>query len=129
MNKKLAPVLENITESTAACIITMAQGNILGISLGHWIIASQTGVLAGALASAVIFAARTERRGLVAVLLGLATALVDFLVHPGGFGPLMFEAIVTGVGAGMLSWLAGTGFDACRRRFAAASGANTCGKP
>ena len=33
MNKKLAPVLENITESTAACIITMAQGNILGISL------------------------------------------------------------------------------------------------
>ena len=39
---------------------------------------------------------------------GLVTAVVDYLVHPGMFGSVFTEAIVTGVGAALLSYLIGT---------------------
>ena len=33
MKRKLAPFLENIAESTTACLVTMVQGNLLALSL------------------------------------------------------------------------------------------------
>ncbi len=38
----------------------------------------------------------------------LGLARVDFFVHPGQFGPIAMEAIVTGLGAALLSYLVGT---------------------
>jgi VIT1/CCC1 family predicted Fe2+/Mn2+ transporter len=40
--------------------------------------------------------------------LGALTAIVDYFVHPGMFGPAALEAIVTGLGAALLSYLVGT---------------------
>ena len=48
MKKKLTPIFENVAESTTACLITMVQGNLLALTVSHWLIASQTGVVAGA---------------------------------------------------------------------------------
>ena len=108
MKQKLAPVVENVAESTAACLVTMVQGNILAIGLSHWIIASQTGVVAGLLASAALIVANTDKRWMIALLLGAVTAVVDFFMHPGSFGPVFMEALVTGMGAALLSYIVGS---------------------
>ncbi len=50
MKKKLAPYFEYFAESSTACLVTMVQGNILALGLSHLIIASQTGIVAGAIA-------------------------------------------------------------------------------
>jgi hypothetical protein len=86
----------------------MAQGNLLALSVSHLLIASQTGIIAGAIATAGIFISNTRKRWQVAAILGVATAVVDFYVHPGMFGSAATEAIVTGLAAAMLSFLAGT---------------------
>ncbi len=107
MNKKIAPLIEYFAESTTACLVTMVQGNLLALTMGHLLIASQTGVIAGAIATAGIFVARTSRRWMMSVTLGVTTAVVDFFVHPGMFGSIVTEALVTGVGAAILSYLVG----------------------
>lgn len=107
MKKKLTPVVEQVAESMAACLLTMVQGNLLSIGLSHWIIASQTGVVAGAVTSAAMLATRTDKRRAAAMLLGIVTAVVDFFMHRGSFGPVAMEALVTGAAAALLSWFVG----------------------
>ncbi|MDH3531282.1 MAG: hypothetical protein OEO82_00050 [Gammaproteobacteria bacterium] len=121
MPRKITPFIENIAESGAACLVTMVQGNILALGLSHWLIASQTGLVAGTAAAAAIALTNTDNRLVVAAVLGAATAFVDYLVHPGMFGPIAMEAIVTGVGAALLSYLVGTLIGAYRKRRAAPS--------
>ena len=50
----------------------------------------------------------TRKTWLVAATLGLATAVVDYFVHPGQFGPIFMEAAVTGLGATVLSYIVAT---------------------
>ena len=107
MKDKISPFIENIAESTGACLVTMVQGNLMALTLGHWLIASQTGLVAGTVSSAALLLARTKKRWVIALTLGGVTAFVDFLIHPGMFGPVILEAIVTGVGAAFLSLLVG----------------------
>ncbi|MBT8115333.1 MAG: hypothetical protein KJP04_08125 [Arenicella sp.] len=107
MKKKITPFVENIGEATVACLLTMVQGNILALGLSHWIIASQTGLIAGVLASVALLASSTSNRWLVAVTLGVITAIVDYFMHPGMFGPVFVEAIITGIGAAVLSFIVG----------------------
>jgi hypothetical protein len=104
---KIATLAEGIAESTTACLVTMVQGNVLAITMAHLAIASQTGVIAGVVASIVILFARTRLRWMVSVILGSVTSVVDFFVHPGQFGPVFMEALVTGLAAGVLSFLLG----------------------
>ena len=107
MKGKISPFLENIAESTTACLVTMVQGNLMALTLGHWLIASQTGLVAGTVSSAAILLARTKKRWVISLTLGSVTVVVDFLVHPGMFGPVVLEAAVTGLGAALLSLLVG----------------------
>lgn len=119
MNRKITPFLENIGEATAACLITMAQGNFLAFTLTHWMIASQTGLIAGGVASVTLMLAGTNNRWVIAIVLGVATAVVDLFVHPGMSGTAATEAIVTGVGAAGLSYLVGSLWHYFRRRYVA----------
>ena len=105
MKNKTSLLLENVSESAMACLITMVQGNVLALSLSHLLIAAKTGIIAGAVASAVVLLSKTEKRGVVAAILGIATTVVDFFVHPGMLGPFATEAVVTGAGAAALSYL------------------------
>lgn len=116
MKKKITPFVENIAESGAACLVTMVQGNLLALGLSHWIIASQTGLVAGTAAAAAIVLAKTDNRWIIAGILGLSTAVVDYFIHPGMFGPIAMEAIVTGLGAAVLSYALGTAIRAIRQR-------------
>ncbi|MGI9232073.1 MAG: hypothetical protein ACR2RD_00445 [Woeseiaceae bacterium] len=116
MNKNARPFVENISEATAACLITMVQGNLLALGLSHWLIASQTGLAAGSITAAAILLSRIDKRWLISLLLGVVTAIVDYFVHPGMFGAVATEAIVTGIGAALLSYLVGTVISWIRRR-------------
>jgi hypothetical protein len=99
-----------------ACMLTMVQGNLLALTLTHWFIASQTGLVAGAIASTTVIAARLRRPWLISLTLGVVTIPVDALVHPGKFemGGVN-EAVVTGVGAFALSLAASAAVRALAR--------------
>lgn len=117
MKKKLEPFFENITESGTACLLTMVQGNILLLGLTHWITAAQTGLLAGTAAATAITLAKTESRLIIAIMLGVITAVVDYFIHPGQIGHAPFiEALITGLGAGVLSFIAGSLVASIRER-------------
>ena len=106
--EQVAPFIENISEATVACLITMVQGNVLALGLSHWLIASQTGVVAGAVTAAAILFSGIRRRWIIACVLGVVTAAVDYYIHPGMFGPIAAEALATGIGAALLSLLLGS---------------------
>ena len=105
MKKKLAPLAENIAESGVACLLTMVQGNVLLLGVGHWITASQTGLVAGTSATAAILLAKSDNRLIIAGILGAVTGIVDYFVHPGMIGEARAtEAVITGLGAAALSY-------------------------
>jgi hypothetical protein len=106
--EKVTPFVEYFAEATTACVVTMVQGNFLALTVSHLLIASQTGIVAGAIAAATLYFARADRRWLVSTVLGVITAVVDYFVHPGMFGAVATEAIVTGIAAGVLSYLVGS---------------------
>ncbi len=129
MKKRLAPLAENIAESGAACLLTMVQGNVLLLGLGHWITASQTGLVAGTAATVAILLARSDNRLLIAGILGGVTAIVDYFVHPGMIGEAaVTEAIVTGLGAAALSYGLGTAVLEFRNRQRKKQDADTAGR-
>jgi hypothetical protein len=104
MKIKLAPYAENICESGISCLLTMVQGNVLALTLSHWFVASQTGLLAGAIVGTTVIAARLRQPWVVALVLGTVTTAVDAFVHPANFGVAsLTEAVVTGVGSFILS--------------------------
>ena len=105
--RKTAPLLEYAAEATTACLATMLQGNFLAIGISHLIIASQTGIVAGISTWLILLYAKTDKRWAISMVLGVATAIVDFFVHPGMFGPVALEATITGIGAVALSYLVG----------------------
>jgi homospermidine synthase len=107
-SKKAFFYLENFSEATTACLIAMVQGHLLVLGLSHWIIASQTGIIAATIATAAIVLSNTDKRWLVSLLLGVATAVVDYLVHPGMIDWFVGEAVLTGVGAACLSYTVGS---------------------
>ncbi len=107
MSNKAAPLIEYVSESTVACLVTMVQGNLLALTASHLLIASQTGLVAGTIATVGIFVAKTRNRWLISAGLGVTTGVVDFYVHPGMFGSVVTEAFVTGLAAAILSYLVG----------------------
>jgi len=109
--KRTKTYAESVCESGCACLLTMVHGNFLALTAAHWLTASQTGLIAGTLASSAIIMARLRHPLILSLMLGLVTAVVDFYVHPGHFGTAAAtEAIVTGAGAGALSLLLNLGW-------------------
>jgi hypothetical protein len=89
---------------------------VLLIGLSHWLIASQTGIIAGSLTAIALLITKTTKRWLVALVLGFATACIDFIVHPGMLGSVLTEAVVTGIGAGVISYFIGSSISLWRTR-------------
>ena len=122
MNKKIVPFVEYSAESMTACLVLMVQGNMLALTVTHLLTASQTGIIAGGIAAVGLYFARASRRWIISIVLGMTTAVVDYFVHPGMFGSVVTEALVTGAGAAVLSYLVGSAIRYVRTKKAAASG-------
>ena len=122
MNKKIVPFVEYTAESMTACLVFMVQGNMLALTVTHLLSASQTGIIAGGIAAVGLYFARASRRWVISIALGVITAVVDYFVHPGMFGSVATEALVTGLGAAILSYLVGTAIRYARTKKAVTSG-------
>jgi hypothetical protein len=121
MKIKLAPYAENMCEAGLSCLLTMVQGNVLALTISHWLIASQTGLLAGAIVGTTVIAAKLRRPWVVSLTLGVVTMAVDAAVHPATFdAESLMEAAVTGVGAFVLSLVVNETLQRWRRKRAVA---------
>jgi hypothetical protein len=103
--EKFEIFIRRLSESTPACLMMMVQGNVLALTATHWAKAIQTGAITGTLAVAVSLLGRKdlqENKFVIAGLTGFLTAIADFMTHPTHFGGESTEAIVTGIGAGLL---------------------------
>ncbi|SEJ80934.1 hypothetical protein [Paraburkholderia diazotrophica] len=115
--------IQRLWQPTSACMTCMpgSWGNIL--SLAHWTIALQTGLLTGILAVLLTFTplARlyTQRYG-NALVVGLLTMLGDAYSHPNHYGLPFAEAVITGVMSGLLTLAASYVFEDRARRLRAA---------
>jgi hypothetical protein len=96
---------KRLLESTTSCMMMMTQGNILAITLGHWGKALQVGLIASL---ATVFLIKihkedlTQSKYVMAGIIGIFTAVADLATHPTHFGGVTTEAVVTGIGAGLL---------------------------
>ena len=96
---------KRLGESASSCALIMTQGNVAALSLPHWLVALQTGMIAAiATVADIIYGNKTwtENKYAMAGIIGFFTAVADMFVHPSGFGGPTTEAIVTGIGAGIL---------------------------
>jgi len=105
MIKKLKLLAEKFSEAWTACMLCMVQGDLTVISLNHAITASKTGLIAGiAVVIASYYQRINNKYGLIWAT-GILTAIADLSVHSSHFGPDWAEAVVTGIGAGLLAWV------------------------
>ena len=105
MKEKITILWRRIVEAGSSCLLMMTKGNVLAITLGHWITALKTGFLTGIMAVAVaVFGNQKmqDNKFVVAGITGFLSAIADLCVHPSHFGGPNTEAIVTGIGAGLL---------------------------
>jgi hypothetical protein len=115
--------IKRLWQPTSACMTCMpgSWGNIL--SLAHWTIALQTGLLTGILAVLLTFTplARlySQRYG-NALIVAFLTMLGDAYSHPNHYSVPFAEAIVTGVTSGLLTLAASYIFEDRARRLRAA---------
>ncbi len=117
MKNKLKPYFENTTEAGVACIVTMVQGDLMSLTAAHWFIATQTGLIAGTITATALLLTRIKREWIISVALGVITMIVDYFVHPGMLSRYaIVEAVVTGLGAAALSFIAARVFRLLARR-------------
>jgi len=103
---RLAIFSRHLTQSTLACVTAMTQGDLSAVTLYHWQVAIQTGLLVGLLAVLFSFTKikdwQSTRVGITLVAL-IGTFIADLMVHPTHFGAVWTEALVTGLGAAALA--------------------------
>ena len=103
--KHLNIFLKRLSESTTSCMVMMTQGNLLAITLGHWGNALQVGAIASISTLAVVIYGNkdwSDNKFAMVGVIGFFTAVADMMTHPTHFGGPSTEAIVTGIGAGLL---------------------------
>jgi hypothetical protein len=106
--------LKRLSESGLSCALVMTQGNPAALSLDHWMVALSTGwIAATATVFLILFKCEDwlEDKWKMAGTIGFFTAVSDMLMHPSGFGGPATEAIVTGIGAGLLCFVMGKVYD------------------
>ena len=94
------------SEAWTACLMMMVQGDLSVVTLHHAFTAAKTGTLAGlgVLIVALIQPVKPNKFA-IAWVTGLLTMCADVIIHPTHFGEWWAEAILTGVGAGLLALL------------------------
>ena len=100
---RLRKTAETFGQAWTACLLTMVQGDITVLTLGHAITAAKTGTLTAIAFFVCSFFTRLNNQWVNAMVVGLLTAIADILIHPTHFGTQWTEGVVTGIGAGILA--------------------------
>jgi hypothetical protein len=93
-------------EAGALCLLLMVQGNVLGLTAAHFVIAGKTGVLAVLPALGLSFtgyAHHLVNRWTSSAFLGICTFVADSFVHASHYPGEYTEAALTGIGAFLFS--------------------------
>jgi len=93
-------------EAGAVCLVLMVGGSLGGATLGHFLIASKTGLLAVFPALGITltpYARHLANRWVSSVLLGVCAFLADAVIHASHYPGEYTEAALTGAGAFVLS--------------------------
>jgi hypothetical protein len=109
LKRKLAVFSRQLTQATAACMMTMTKGNVAYVTLDHWQTAFTTGLIAGVIGVAISFT--NLFRGYKyttsnAIITFSSTLVADFISHPSKPGTPLWghgEAFLTAFGAAMIS--------------------------
>ena len=103
---KLSIFYKRVDEASIPCAILMVQGNILGLTPKHILIALKTGILTGFLAMVLSFIPLLKKyydnKIILAFVIFACTTSADLLTHPTHFGGATTEALATGLGAGLI---------------------------
>jgi hypothetical protein len=95
-------------EAGAVCMVLMVQGNIMGLTLGHLLIASKTGLLAMSPVLAVTitrYGRLLANRWISSSVLGICAFIADAIIHESHYPGEYTEAVLTGIGAFAFSLL------------------------
>ena len=101
--KRLDLFLRKFSEAWTSCALCMVQGDLSVFTIKHALIAGKTGLIAGLLVVLTSYVQRLDNKWLLAWMTGVMTSIADFIIHPTHFGDRWVEAVVTGIGAGILS--------------------------
>lgn len=100
---KLHIFYKRVYEASIPCAILMVQGNILGLTPKHILIALKTGILTGFLAMVLSFIPLLKKyydnKIILAFVIFACTTSADLLTHSTHFGGATTEALATGLGA------------------------------
>lgn len=98
--------IAKFTKAWTACAVMMVEGDLTVFTVSHAITAAKTGAMSGLAALALWLFFKSDSKWFHAWSLAVATMVSDILVHPTHFGEHpMTEAVVTGLGAGLLAYL------------------------
>jgi hypothetical protein len=104
---RLALCGHKAAEIGAACLLLMVQGNVAQVTLGHFLIASKTGMLAVLPALGVTFLGRAMRvltNRWTSALFFTATAFAaDAVTHESHYPGAWTEAALTAIGGGLIA--------------------------
>ena len=93
------------SEAWLSCVTCMVGGDFTVVSWKHALVASETGLWAGIGVVIASFHTKLNNRWVVAWITGVMTTIADFVTHATHYGEHWHEAVLTGVGAGVLSLL------------------------
>ena len=95
-------------EAGTVCMILMVQGNLMGLTLGHLLIASKTGLLAVSPVLAVTitrYARFLANRWTSSSFLAVCAFMADATIHDSHYSGEYTEAVLTGIGTFVFSVL------------------------
>ena len=102
MNTQTLDCSEKFSEAWLSCMIMMAQGNFLAMTVPHTIVALKVATSSVLAYAAVQMAFKQDNPFVNILLMALITALMDFNFVPTHFGPVWAEAVATGAGTALL---------------------------
>jgi len=97
---------KNWAKAFAVCYPMMVQGDLSALTFTHFWKANITGIIAATLAlltKNAWYQKFMQYKYAPAIILGVCTFVADLLVHPTHFYSWYSEALLTGIGAGLLS--------------------------
>ena len=111
LKKSAIQFTQKFSKAWTACAVAMVEGDLTVFTVSHAITAAKTGTMSGLAALALWLFFKSDNKWFHVFTLGLATTVSDIMVHPTHFGEhAMTEAVVTGIGAGVLAYLFHTAF-------------------
>lgn len=101
--EKFKLALQKFGEAWTACSIMMVQGDFTVFTIKHGLTAAKTGSIAAILLVFTSYFVALQNRFVMAWMTGVMVSLADIVIHQTHFGMHWHEAVLTGLGAAMLS--------------------------